>query len=119
MEPTRHKRAYVDTRLADVDARLRDIERYQADLDAHIEGLEATIRTHLWLLPDFAERALQTLNGTQDEVRALHARLTRVRGVFERLPIEKEIDLGNHGSGLSHSVYVRHTESRSDAGACT
>jgi MoxR-like ATPase len=116
MEPTRQKRTYVDTRIADVDSRLREIANYQADLDAHIDSLVDTIRTHLWLLPEFAERALRTLQGTKDEVRALHARLSRVRGVFERLPIEAEVDLGTDDDETG-SVFASHTERRAEAGA--
>jgi MoxR-like ATPase len=86
MEPTRHKEVYVDSCLREVDALKSDVTTYKAQLHQHIQAMEKDIRDHLWVTPDFAQPASDTLKATRQEVETLLARVDKVRKGFELLP---------------------------------
>jgi MoxR-like ATPase len=86
MEPTRQKAAYVDASLAEIDAICEQVEAYKVKLVEHIAGLEAAIRSHIWVTADFAEPASQSLDGTRREVDTLLTRIDKLRSGFEMLP---------------------------------
>lgn len=88
IEPTRQKPAYVDACLADVDQVEADVQAYRRRLLAHIASLEAQIRTHLWVTPEFVGPASESLGRTRDEVDALLARVGKVRDGLRLLPRE-------------------------------
>lgn len=86
MEPTRQKDAFVDASLAEIDGIREQVEAYKVKLVEHIAGLEAAIRSHLWVTADFAEPASQSLDGTRREVDTLLTRIDKLRSGFEMLP---------------------------------
>lgn len=90
MEPTRHKPVYVEMCLREVDAIKAQVTGYKAQLLQHVQAMETDIRTHLWVTPDFAQPAADTLKATRHEVDTLLARVDKVRKGFELLP--REID---------------------------
>lgn len=90
MEPTRHKDQYVTDVLRQVDELLGNVHDYADQLAEHVESLETQIRSHLWVMPDFAGVARATLEQTQRSVGELVERVLRVREGFDKLPREHE-----------------------------
>ncbi len=88
MEPTRFRAAYVESVLDQLDALRGEVRDYKAGVKAQIASLEAEIRTHLWVTPDFAEPAARSLEATLGEVEGLLARVERLREGFAQLPRE-------------------------------
>jgi MoxR-like ATPase len=88
LEPTRHKPVYIADCLRQVEVLRADVGKYQADLLAHITALEAEIRAHLWVTPEFFAPASQALERTRSEVQTLLTRVDRVRLGIDRLPRE-------------------------------
>lgn len=90
LEPTRHKKLYIEACVQELDQIREKVEGYQQQLLTHIETLEAEIREHLWVTPDFTEPAAQNLDGTRKEVETLLRRIAKLREGFESLPREAE-----------------------------
>ncbi len=90
MEPTRQKPEYVERCLHDLDGLAENVRRYQAALAAHIASLDADIRAHLWVTPEFAGPAAASLQGTAKEVEGLLRRVAAAREGFTMLPREVE-----------------------------
>lgn len=90
MEPTRQKQSYIDDCLRQIDAVQSQVILYQSQLNQHIKGMEAEINSHLWVSAEFATPAAEKLKQTQNEVETLLARIARVRGGFELLPLESD-----------------------------
>jgi MoxR-like ATPase len=79
LEPTRQKASYIADCCRDIIALGREVESYREKLEAHLSGLEAEIRTHLWVTEDFTDPAKRSLEGTRRTVEALLARIAKVR----------------------------------------
>ena len=88
MEPTRHKRLYLEACLSEIDDLRVDVTDYASQLDAHMAALDSDIRTHLWVTEDFVGPASSSLEQTRHEVKTLLARVDKVRKGFELLPQE-------------------------------
>jgi MoxR-like ATPase len=91
LEPTRHKPIYIDSCLADIERLRLDVHAYRDELDAHKQTLEADIREHLWLDPQFAPVAAENLARTRHEVDVLLARVGRLSEGFTGLPREGQV----------------------------
>jgi MoxR-like ATPase len=89
IEPTRHKRVYIDATLGELRGMRRQVEAYQRQLLAHLESLQAQVAVHLWVTPDFAEPATRSLEATRAEVETLLRRLDKLEQGFELLPVER------------------------------
>jgi MoxR-like ATPase len=92
MEPTRHKVVFVQSCLREVDDLKSEVAVYKDQLLQHIQSMEADIRDHLWVTPDFVRPASDRLNATRKEVETLLARVDKVRKGFELLPQELSPD---------------------------
>ena len=90
LEPTRHKGFYIDGCVREMDELRVEVEAYREKLHAHIESLEAEIHDHLWVTPEFAEPAAQSLEQTRGEVETLLDRVSKLRDGFDGLPREGE-----------------------------
>lgn len=90
LEPTRHKDLYIDGCVREMDELRVEVEAYREKLHAHIESLEAEIHDHLWVTPEFAEPAAQSLEQTRGEVETLLDRVSKLRDGFDGLPREGE-----------------------------
>lgn len=90
MEPTRQKQSYIDDCLRQIDNIKARVTKYQSDLNEHIQGMEADIKTHLWVTSDFAAPAAEKLNQTQNDVQTLLNRVNKIREGFELLPVESD-----------------------------
>lgn len=107
LEPTRQKQSYVDDCLRQIDDIDAQVIQYQAQLKQHIQGMEAEINSHLWVSAEFTAPAAEKLKQTQNEVETLLARVARVRGGFELLPLESEfIDLALDDADTEESDLV-------------
>ena len=107
LEPTRHKQSYLDDCLLQIDAIEAQVTQYQAQLNQHIQGMEAEISSHLWVSAEFATPAAEKLKQTQSDIATLLARVARVRGGFELLPLESEfIDLALDDADTEESDLV-------------
>lgn len=97
MEPTRHKQIYIDDCLRQIDEEKTKVIQYQAKLSKHIQTLEAQIKTHLWVTPDFAAPAAENLKQTQHAVEVLLTRIKNLQRGFAALP--SEVDLPDYEEG--------------------
>jgi MoxR-like ATPase len=88
LEPTRHKRHYIDGSIRDVDEIRAEIDLYRKQLTSHIASLDAEIRSHLWVQADFALLAKARLEESRHEVERLLERLVTVRRGYRELPCE-------------------------------
>ncbi|MEZ4319737.1 MAG: hypothetical protein R3F61_19630 [Myxococcota bacterium] len=100
MEPTRQKTAYIDACLNDIDEVNRQVDAYRVKLLAHVASLEAEIRAHLWVTPEFAEPASQSLGKTRQEVDTLLTRIAKLRKGFEMLPKEAVAPVDGSSDGI-------------------
>ncbi|MBP8810880.1 MAG: AAA family ATPase [Kofleriaceae bacterium] len=91
LEPTRHKRVYIDDCLSQIAAVQLDIQQYLRDLGAHILALQADIAGHLWVSPDFAAPAARTLEDTRTTAEKLLLRIGAVAKGYDRLPVAAPI----------------------------
>ena len=87
LEPTRHKRVYIDECLRQIAAVQLDIQQYLRDLGAHIRALHADITGHLWVSPDFAAPAARSLEDTRATAEKLLRRIDAVAKGYDRLPV--------------------------------
>ena len=92
IEPTRFKSIYIDGCLRQLSEFRATVSDYADHLRGHIAGLEAELRSHLWVTEDFIEPAANSLKQTDEVVESLLARLDRVSREFNLLPRELEID---------------------------
>ena len=116
MEPTRQKQSYIDDCLRQIDAVQTQVILYQSQLNQHIKGMESEINSHLWVSAEFATPAAETLKQTQNEVETLLARIAKVRGGFELLPIESDfIEISQDDTEESELVDHRDVEADEDA----
>ncbi|HHJ13329.1 MAG TPA: AAA family ATPase [Gammaproteobacteria bacterium] len=90
LEPTRHKGFYIDACVREMDELRVEVEAYREKLHEHIESLEAEIHDHMWVPPEFAEPAAQSLEQTRGEVETLLDRVSKLREGFAGLPREGE-----------------------------
>lgn len=88
MEQTRQKAAYVEASVNDIVSLREHVQAYKLSLLQHVADLEQAIRGHLWVTPDFAGPASESLDGTGREVAGLLARIDRLKRGFDRLPVE-------------------------------
>ncbi|MEX1368861.1 MAG: hypothetical protein AB1Z98_37380, partial [Nannocystaceae bacterium] len=86
LEPTRHKREYIDACLDQLAAVLAQVSKYHAGLVTHIDSMAAEIQDHLWVDSNFAEPAKANLESTLAEVDGLLARITMLQQGFGMLP---------------------------------
>lgn len=89
MEPTRHSRFYIEGRLGELKGLRRDVADYQDKLQKHIDTLESDIRDHLWVTPEFAKPAAESLATTKQTVTTLQHRISVLLRGFEALPSER------------------------------
>ncbi len=99
MEPTRQKDAYVEDCVREIDELQGEVDSYKAQLEAHITSLNTSIRDHLWITPEFAGPASDSLRQTRREVETLRVRVQRLRQGFEMLPRESPGDLPTEDDG--------------------
>lgn len=92
LEPTRHKVLYIEGCLGQLDELRTEVESYRGQLLAHIETLQADIREHLWVTPDFEAPAKMQLTRARKEVDMLLSRVASLREGFEALPREGSPD---------------------------
>lgn len=88
LEPTRHKKIYINDCLRQIDEVETQVALYQSQLTAHIQGMVTEISTHLWVTSNFITPAVDNLVRTQQDVKTLLARVRKAREGFELLPIE-------------------------------
>ncbi len=88
MGTVQQKPEYIEAKLAQLDAVKGTIENYRAQVIDHIAEMTATIRSHLWVTPEFILPAATTLGSTLASVDGLLARLAHVRAGFSVLPVE-------------------------------
>ena len=116
MEPTRQKQSYIDECLRQIDAVQSQVILYQSQLNQHIKGMEAEINSHLWVSAEFATPAAEKLKQTQNEVETLLARIARVRGGFELLPLEPDfMELVQDDTEESELIDLEDVEADEDA----
>jgi MoxR-like ATPase len=89
-EPTRYSRYYVDGTLGDLKSVRQEVADYQSLLEEHIDTLESDIRDHLWVTPEFARPAAESLETTMRTVTTLQHRISALLRGFEGLPAEAE-----------------------------
>lgn len=91
--PTRHKTAYVESRLQQIQGIRGEVERHKTGFEGRIESFEHDIRSHLWVTEDFMEPASEGLVQGLDEAKKLLARLVAVEKGYKSLPREEEPEL--------------------------
>ncbi|TNF24058.1 MAG: AAA family ATPase [Deltaproteobacteria bacterium] len=106
LEPTRHKGFYIDQCIRELDGLMSDVDSYSDRLHAHVYSLEAEIREHLWVTPEFVGPAAQTLARTRQEVDTLLARVAKLREGFDGLPREQNPD-ARSANGEPKTLQIR------------
>jgi MoxR-like ATPase len=91
-EPTRYNDFYINGRLLELDSLRNDVAAYHQQLVDHIDSLEADIREHLWVTPEFAQPAAESLADTRRSVETLLARVAKLREGFAALPREAMLE---------------------------
>jgi len=86
MRKRRYPPSHIAARVAQTQALVDEINTYLLKLDATLAELNQAVSDHLWIAPEFAVTASNSLRQTRDNVGGLRLRLVVMRDGFADLP---------------------------------
>lgn len=105
MEPIKYARAHIAGRTSGVDQHMAEVKAFIARGNAEAKTMDATIRGHLWLDPEFAVLAVRNLQEHIKRATEVLARLEKTKQGFQQLPVEKDLDLDAEPDTASTDEY--------------
>jgi hypothetical protein len=93
MDTYKFARAHVDGRVSGVDTHMKEVSAFIHASNAESQSMSKVIRNHVWVDPAFAKPASQYLREHIVHATNALARLEETKKGFQKLPIERDLDL--------------------------
>jgi MoxR-like ATPase len=87
MRRRRYGAAHINARTAQIDSLITQLNQYVINIDRHIISVAQEVKNHLWINPDYAITAENSLKNAKQHVEALRQRYLDVRKGFSVLPL--------------------------------
>jgi MoxR-like ATPase len=82
----RYGAAHIRARTAQMDDLIIQLNQYVTSIDAQVKNVAQEVKNHLWIVPEFADKARESLQITKRNVEDLQTRCQQVRKGFADLP---------------------------------